>query len=278
MTSRTFVASEEKKINRLKTQKLGINLIYIPKLPKIKRTFCPPNFYVDKTGKEVYFPIEETHKTYLSSLNISTSKHKIFRDKEYGNIGLFSLSPDQKKLAYYYFKGPTIRIDILDIEKSIIIKSIPGAYTIVPNTPLRVTPVWDNKSKKIYYMSLKNKTLNFGLYSSLIDIKGEKYIRDGAWPESLSNRNKLLFTTANTETPLVKILNLQNNNEKTLLKNAGNAKFSFSERYISYINPSINSGGQLMVHDLITKKNIIIRKNGLRPTDYWWIKLSGSQN
>ncbi len=51
-----------------------------------------------KKGETIYYPVKKD-KTYLSSFNQRTKKYKIFTNKSYISIGLFSFAPDRKKLA-----------------------------------------------------------------------------------------------------------------------------------------------------------------------------------
>lgn len=217
---------------------------------------------IDRPGNKMFFSRRSNGIAQLCELDLQSRKVTVLTDdKSIISIGIPALSPDGKKVAFYFSEGNMRhRIARFDLESRRLLKGECAPMNIWPYGPHdNEMPLWNKNSDTIYFSGEENR--KFQVYAATIASSRlvVKPIAEGGFP--ISSKDLLSMTTTNGD-----MLQILPQSTRLIRKTTPVGKYSDNKKFLAYI-----LGIDFIVQNTSTNEEKILNSVGLQGPFFWWL-------
>lgn len=246
----------------------GIKIVFIKKPQGLFESLS--GIAIDRHAGVLYFVQRNAKgnaqlcKADLKSGNISI----LFENDSLRLISIPVLSPDRKKIAFYYSSGNSMLFNVgyYNLETAHFFSLLPEPVNMLPLGPFQSdAPLWAKSSEKLFFTA-RDYTVNsfpFCVYSVDISSKDKSpyKISNGGFPIFSGDIISITDLDGN-------MMRLKESGVHLFQRNAALGKLSDNHNFIVYM-----LGMELFVGKVGTNTRQCLNHDGLQGAFYWWMRI-----
>lgn len=224
---------------------------------------------IDRPGNKMFFSRRSNRIAQLCELDLQSRKVTVLTDdKSIISIGIPALSPDGKKVAFYYSSGNSMLFNVgyYNLETAHFFSLLPEPVNMLPLGPFQSdAPLWAKSSEKLFFTA-RDYTVNsfpFCVYSVDISSKDKSpyKISNGGFPIFSGDIISITDLDGN-------MMRLKESGVHLFQRNAALGKLSDNHNFIVYM-----LGMELFVGKVGTNTRQCLNHDGLQGAFYWWMRI-----